>query len=770
MSNYEPQTEIVLCNHVPWDRSYEKTVLFMDKQEQQAFFRAREILTVPQNTYQRNTKNSFRVKAKVDELLEKGVNYCFWCNKEYSSKYYYAFVTSMEYVNPNVAIIYYELDLLQTYMFDINYHNSYIERRHYELGTRTSEGQMLIMPSDIPLVSEGLDYGNMYNVIKRVMYEQITNVSFAIIGTTSNYGTNIVYSIPTGIRYLVVPVYLDDDAYNVTFTYNGTTLSTIESVIDEFRNNSELVGTMVSITLIPFYPLRNISGTFNTSTKIYALSGNGLQITGLAGSLTCLKPSTFIGIQPYDFVSKIGTPLFELPNYSEPKLFMSPYSLFVMSTDRGDEFIIKPEYLSSGINIRLYGTIGPQNKQAFLINYYNGSGETYYLENGIVDESNANMPIIDDYSASYIQGNANAIQVARANAGRTRSTAIQQANNTYNTNAQQIDIYKEQQNKTYQNSLINDAISTVEGLALTGIQALSGNSLINPVAGIGQATQTAITTASNSIQTLNTANANYQNALLGATSEMLGAVNVRKNAMLSATTDYQNTIATLNAKYQDAENIADTVRNLGNDYIFNALSVHDGIYVYVKRIKDEYVIRLTNYFRMYGYLSNEMGDVNDAMTSREEYNYLKLIQVNCEGDLPQDNLMAIKDILMKGVTFFHKLTQNSGQETDYSCSYTNIAITFDDCLYPSETNIKHKTSHVINVGGGTTLDHVKYYDYGYFGVTTGGTLTFRAGVDDESKYRIKGWLSSRLGCFYEGSEVTIKVYYDDTFIPILEEI
>lgn len=37
MSNFVPQTEIVLCNHVPFDRSYETSVLFDNEQEQQAF-------------------------------------------------------------------------------------------------------------------------------------------------------------------------------------------------------------------------------------------------------------------------------------------------------------------------------------------------------------------------------------------------------------------------------------------------------------------------------------------------------------------------------------------------------------------------------------------------------------------------------------------------------------------------------------------------------------------------------------------------------------
>mgnify|MGYP003299958963 CR=1 FL=1 len=57
-------------------------------------------------------------------------NYCFYKNKSYGDKWFYAFITDISYVNDGMAEITIDTDVFQTWQFDIQYKYSFIEREH----------------------------------------------------------------------------------------------------------------------------------------------------------------------------------------------------------------------------------------------------------------------------------------------------------------------------------------------------------------------------------------------------------------------------------------------------------------------------------------------------------------------------------------------------------------------------------------------------------------------------------------------------------------
>lgn len=768
MSNFVPQTEIVLCNHVPFDRSYEKTVLFDTKQEQQAFFNNRKVLEIPKNTYQRMSWSSFKVQAKADDLREKGVNYCYWKNGNYSKKYYYAFVTSIEYVNPNTAIIYYELDDMQTYMFDIKYRDSYIQRKHYDLGTRDDEGNLTGFTC--PYEVENLNYGDSYRVIDRKNLIQIPDVSFMIFGTTlDTWGTLEYCRLPLNLSYIILPCYVGKDTSNIGFQLNGYSLTLASLMIENFRSNASLVGKLVSLNIVPFLPIDDLKYEVITS-------GSNNTINLITDKLT------YGNVGDYKFLifneESLGRGVFSdsvnhfkaFPKFSEQKLYMSPYSFNLLSTDRGSDFIIKNEYCTDEkISVSMYGTLSTTNKSMYVVDNYNGSNSNNLMDNAIIDESNSNLPIIDDYTASYIQSNANAIQVARSNAMLQYNTSYVNTTRTFNYNEATVNTAKQQATNTRNTANQNTIVSLI-GNSISGLAGALDSKTI--VGGVGTAIAGVASAATNAITSANTTNTTYQNAMLEATNNTLGNETTRLNALATAMTDYQATIGNLNAKYQDALAIADTARSLGNDYIFNVANKHDGIYLYKKTIRNEWILKLTNYFKMYGYLANEMGSVTQAMNSRKLYNYVKLTQCNITGDMPQDKIMSIKNIFMNGITFYHSLTMLSGQESDYACDYPNIAYSYDDCMFNKETNKATTTTNVVSIGGGAYDSEVSYNIKGAYNVNNGDTITLNAKVNDSyvDKYKFKGWLGLRLGTLYEGNEVTLHIYHDETFYPVLEQI
>lgn len=71
----------------------------------------------------------------------------------------------------------------------------------------------------------------------------------------------------------------------------------------------------------------------------------------------------------------------------------------------------------------------------------------------------------------------------------------------------------------------------------------------------------------------------------------------------------------------------------------------------VMTIKAEYARIIDNYFTMYGYKVNMLKVPN--ITGRQNWNYVKTIDVNIVGDVPQDDIQEIKGYFDRGITIWH---------------------------------------------------------------------------------------------------------------------
>lgn len=119
-------TVIKLLN-VPFESNYKDTVYFGSKQEQTAYMNSKVVRTISDVTYQRRD-NIIRVPAHIDSLYN--CNYVAYTNEPHTSKVFYAFIVSMEYVNDGRTDIKIQTDVLQTWMFDYSVKTSFVEREH----------------------------------------------------------------------------------------------------------------------------------------------------------------------------------------------------------------------------------------------------------------------------------------------------------------------------------------------------------------------------------------------------------------------------------------------------------------------------------------------------------------------------------------------------------------------------------------------------------------------------------------------------------------
>lgn len=133
MAYIEPNSDIILLSQVPFDPTYENTMYFEYERDQLNYFRYSDTLnrlTLTEYSYLRKTRNQIKVELPI--LNARFYNYMMFRNTSFEGKWFYAFITEMEYINNNTAVITFELDLMQTWMFDYDFNQCIIEREHTE--------------------------------------------------------------------------------------------------------------------------------------------------------------------------------------------------------------------------------------------------------------------------------------------------------------------------------------------------------------------------------------------------------------------------------------------------------------------------------------------------------------------------------------------------------------------------------------------------------------------------------------------------------------
>ena len=121
-----PNSVVHLLN-VPLENNYKNQIYFGSKSEQTNYMISKKKFTFEKLTYQRKD-NILRVPLHIDRLWE--INYVMYQNSDYSNKWFYAFVTKMEYVNDGRTDVYIETDVWQTWFSEVTLKESFVEREH----------------------------------------------------------------------------------------------------------------------------------------------------------------------------------------------------------------------------------------------------------------------------------------------------------------------------------------------------------------------------------------------------------------------------------------------------------------------------------------------------------------------------------------------------------------------------------------------------------------------------------------------------------------
>lgn len=607
--NFMPETEVYLLSGIPFNISYNNVRDFDTIDEQTAYFLGKQKYKFDKLTYQRVTQQTIKLDINYNDLLD--CNYIMFQNQSNKGKWYYAFITDYEFVSQNCTIITYQLDVFQTYLFDFSFQSTYIEREHTK--RFNNDGTPVINTLD-----EGLAYGYDYECYNIEHVQQCDNIIWAVLVSKLNlvtyptklFGGSRTGKIPTTLYYYCVPIRIDNA--NIDLKVNGKQVSSVQSIIAKFQNDTNFVNNLVSFYYTDTIPCEvSFDGNDNiTSNSSY------LDVFDVAG-LTLVTAGRY----GYDTINKtIANNIYDkLPKYAESKLLMYPYTIVEISDQKGNTFTLKPENIARNnlpkFEIEMSSSIGTEPKVAYIVKNYLGNTRDFKeLSQGIINNDLSAIPILDDYTASYIQANKNSIAT---------------------TNAYAIDNAQRGINQNNANNRINNAI-------LDKQQAYSG--LENGISALSSALQGNIAGAVGNIYSTikNYDVSQGERAKMNMNNEFANE-NLRINA--------EQQIGLTQAKIADINNIPPTIRNLGNNGLFSYGNGITGIYIYYKTIRPEYVRQLTAYFKMFGYKVNRLEIPN--LKSRLSYNYIKTADANIIGNIPNNYLNTLQGIFDKGITIWH---------------------------------------------------------------------------------------------------------------------
>lgn len=318
----QPNTTVRLLTGVPLDNTYAHTLYFADKSSQTSYFESKTKAgcLLSNLSYQRYTKGSLRIQKLADDIYD--CNYMMFQNTAYGNKWFYAFINNIEYVSNTVCEITYEIDVIQTWFFDVTLLQSFVEREH----SATDVAGDNIVPEPVNIGEyfrsqiHQTNYFDTYSCILVTPYKRIRNPG--IIGGQYIW-TNLSDQIP------VPPLVIEHQMNSLFYTVVKSTTDMGQFLYE--LNDQGLAESIVSIYPVPNDFLTNYS------------SGDVLEGTQETKNYTYFEstPST-------------------LGNYTpkNKKLLTYPYNKFVISTSDGNTRDYAFEWFGEqGVRFNIYSNL-----------------------------------------------------------------------------------------------------------------------------------------------------------------------------------------------------------------------------------------------------------------------------------------------------------------------------------------------------------------------------------------------------------------------------
>lgn len=161
--------EINFCSLPFLDSGYENTIDFESLDSQKNYFLSKTLFTIDINVKPDSIRDSVSINEDISKFND--VDYLWFIG--YGRRNFY-FVNGKEYINPKNTVLYLQLDVFQTYMFNYKTLDSFVDRCHVP---RWVDG----FPT-LHTIDEGLEMGEIEQVGEPI---KIADFNDSIIITTT---------------------------------------------------------------------------------------------------------------------------------------------------------------------------------------------------------------------------------------------------------------------------------------------------------------------------------------------------------------------------------------------------------------------------------------------------------------------------------------------------------------------------------------------------------------------------------------------------------
>lgn len=409
-------TNIRLLSGVPFSGDYKDTRWFDTKSEQTTYFTSKPTVhTMVEANFQRIDGYYYvSVNANIDSLY--GVNYLMFQNAQYNSKWFYAFVTKLEYVQKNSTKVHFKLDVFQTWKFDMNFKSSFVVREHCKLWN--SDGSPVLNTVD-----EGLDYGKVYDTVyaQRFVpndgYQWLVMVSKTPLhGSETSIEPSLI-GVPTPLSYYVIP-FKDGQVPTIKLGAETYPITPPVRILKEIYKNEKATNNIVSLFITEDIGLgTTVSGsvmTISTETDTInqvSIGGTSAFMLHVSEVLTFKSKVVVLQNDKYEGYTKP----------KESKLLMYPYTVLTIDDFKGSRMDYHNELIpEKPLRLMVKGSLGTTNKVSYGIEKYNSINASLFAftnnEYALFNTSSNDVPIVTDMLTAYLQGNKNSIENQRNSA------------------------------------------------------------------------------------------------------------------------------------------------------------------------------------------------------------------------------------------------------------------------------------------------------------------------------------------------------------------
>ena len=255
-------------------------------------------------TYQRKD-DTIRVGDLYDNLYS--YNYVMYRNTNHGNKWFYAFITGMEYINDSVTAIKIKTDVWQTWQFDLNYKTTFVEREHVNddtIGAHTIDENLhlgdFVINSSTTLKPNKTVKDSDNNVINwtHPIFFQVTELVGTAAGTSQWY----------------------DSEYNRIFSglyyFACCSLSDARGIINQYDSAGK-GNAIVAIFMAPKEFLNGAIKITGDGRTIY-IPANSAYLSTMVDATTISRPATINGYTP-----------------KNNKLFTAPFSYVYVTNNTG---------------------------------------------------------------------------------------------------------------------------------------------------------------------------------------------------------------------------------------------------------------------------------------------------------------------------------------------------------------------------------------------------------------------------------------------------